>query len=69
MFQAVWRTLAAGGLWAVWFGATQPIWILRESNQVVILGTHLLSAQAIRSILPLSYPKSLPSRTESDRAL
>jgi len=60
MFQAVWRTLAAGSLLGglVW-GATQPIWILRESNQVVILGTHLLSAQAIRSILPLSYPKSL----------
>jgi len=45
-----------GGL--VW-GATQPSWVLRESNQVVILGTHILSAQAIRSILPLSYPQSL----------
>lgn len=60
MFQAIWRTIAAsslaGGL--IWT-TTQPIWVLRESNQVIIEGNHLLSKQVIKSFLPLSYPQSL----------
>ena len=59
-FRALWRTLAVssllGGL--IW-GTTTPIWVLRQSNQVVISGNHLLSAKAIRSLLPLSYPQWL----------
>ena len=60
MFQAIWRTLAvsslAGGL--IW-ATTQPIWVLRESDQVIIEGNQLLSKQVIKSFLPLSYPQSL----------
>lgn len=60
MFQAVWRTLAvmslSGGLvWAI----TRPIWVLRHSNQVIIEGNQLLSQQAIKSFIPISYPRSL----------
>ncbi|MBV8885455.1 MAG: FtsQ-type POTRA domain-containing protein [Chroococcidiopsidaceae cyanobacterium CP_BM_RX_35] len=60
LFQTFLQTLVilglSGGL--VW-EMTRPIWVLRQSSQVVILGNHLLSAQAIRSLLPLSYPQSL----------
>ncbi len=58
--QALWRTLAVSGLLGglVW-GTTTPIWVLRQSNQIVISGNHLLSAKAIRSLLPLSYPQWL----------
>lgn len=60
IFQDVWRTLAISGLlggliWAI----TQPIWVLRASNQVIIEGNQLLSKQVIQSLLPLSYPQSL----------
>lgn len=60
MFQAIWRTLAvmslSGGLvWAI----TRPIWVLRESNQVIIEGNQLLSQQAVKTFLPISYPQSL----------
>ncbi len=60
MFQAIWRTLAvsslAGGL--IW-ATTRPIWVLRESEQIIIEGNQLLSKQVIKSFLPLSYPQSL----------
>lgn len=60
MLQVVWQTLAAssllGGL--VW-ATTQPIWVLRQSNQIIIEGNHLLSKPVIKSFLPLSYPQSL----------
>ena len=60
LLQSVWRTLAVssilGGL--VW-AATQPIWVLRESNQIIIEGNQILSDRVIQSFLPLSYPQSL----------
>lgn len=60
MFQTIWRTLAvtsmAGGL--IW-ATTRPIWVLRESNQVIVEGNQLLADQVIKSFLPLSYPQSL----------
>jgi len=56
----VWRILAvsslAGGL--VW-GATQPVWVIRQPEQINIEGNRILSAQKIRSLLSLSYPQSL----------
>lgn len=60
LFLAIGRTLVilgfSGGLaWEM----TRPIWLLRQPSQVVISGNHLLSASAIRSLLPLSYPQSL----------
>lgn len=60
MFQSLLRTLAVSGLLGglVW-ATTRPIWVLRESNQIIIEGNQLLSEQVIQSFLPLSYPKSL----------
>lgn len=60
LLRAVWQTLTAssllGGLaWAI----IQPIWIIRESNQIIIEGNQLLSEQQIQSLLPLHYPQSL----------
>lgn len=59
-FQALWRSLFVGGMatslvWAI----TLPDWVIRQPEQIVIEGNHFLSAQAIRSLLPLSYPQSL----------
>jgi cell division protein FtsQ len=59
-FQAIWRSLFVGGMatslvWAI----TLPEWVIRQPEQVVIEGNHFLSSQAIRSLLPLSYPQSL----------
>lgn len=59
-FQAIWRSLFVGGMasslvWAI----TLPEWVIRQPEQVVIEGNHFLSTQAIRSLLPLSYPQSL----------
>jgi cell division protein FtsQ len=60
LLQSLWRTLAVSGLAGglVW-GTTQPIWVLRESNQVIVEGNRLISKQVIKSLLPLSYPQSL----------
>lgn len=58
--QSVWRTLAISGLLGglVW-GATQPIWVVRESGQVNVVGNKLLSKQTIQSFLKISYPQTL----------
>lgn len=59
-FQAVWRSLFVGGMatsliWAI----TLPEWVIRQPEQIAVEGNHFLSAQAIRALLPLSYPQSL----------
>lgn len=59
-FQAVWRTLFVGGMatslvWAI----TLPDWVIRSPGQIVIEGNHFLSAKAIHTLLPLSYPQSI----------
>ena len=59
-FQALWRSLFVGGMatslvWAI----TLPEWVIRQPEQIVIEGNHFLSAQTIRSLLPLSYPQSI----------
>ncbi|MBW4417981.1 MAG: FtsQ-type POTRA domain-containing protein [Myxacorys californica WJT36-NPBG1] len=59
-FQSGWRRiavlgLAAGSVWA----ATLPAWVIREPEQVEIEGNRLISPQALRSRLPLTYPQSL----------
>lgn len=58
--QTLWRSLFVGGMagglvWAI----TLPDWVIRQPEQVMIEGNHLLSTQTIRSLLPLSYPQSL----------
>ncbi|MEQ8540148.1 MAG: FtsQ-type POTRA domain-containing protein [Coleofasciculus sp. D1-CHI-01] len=59
-FQALWRSLMVGGMasgliWAI----TLPDWVIRQPEQIDIEGNQFLSTQAIRSLLPLSYPQSL----------
>jgi cell division protein FtsQ len=56
----IWRILAisslAGGLgWA----AAQPVWVIRQAEQVNIEGNEILSDQGVRALLSLSYPQSL----------
>ncbi|MEQ9356502.1 MAG: FtsQ-type POTRA domain-containing protein [Coleofasciculus chthonoplastes F3-SA18-01] len=59
-FQAMWRSLMVGGMasgliWAI----TLPDWVIRQPEQIDIEGNQFLSTQAIRSLLPLSYPQFL----------
>lgn len=59
-FQDLWRSLMVGGMasgliWAI----TLPDWVIRQPEQIGIEGNEFLSTQAIRSLLPLSYPQSL----------
>lgn len=59
-FQSGWRRiavlgLAAGSVWA----ATLPAWVIRQPEQIEIEGNRLISSQALRSRLPLTYPQSL----------
>jgi cell division protein FtsQ len=61
IIQAIWRTFAisglAGGL--LWV-AVQPMWVLNAPKQIVVKsGNQLLSQEAIKSLLVLSYPQSL----------
>jgi cell division protein FtsQ len=55
-----WRFLVVAGLamGAVWL-TTQPTWVLRRSDQVKVEGNQFLSAQTIRSLLPIKYPQSI----------
>lgn len=59
-FQRCWQTIAvsclAGGL--IWV-STRPGWVIYEPEQVEIEGNQFLSAQTVRSLLPLKYPQSL----------
>ena len=59
-FQRCWQTVAvsclAGGL--IWV-STRPGWVIYEPEQVEIEGNQFLSAQTVRSLLPLDYPQSL----------
>ncbi|HEY9661451.1 MAG TPA: FtsQ-type POTRA domain-containing protein [Allocoleopsis sp.] len=60
LLQTIWQVLAlgsmAGGL--VW-GLSQIDWMLRRASQVTIEGNKVLSADTIRSILPIHYPQSI----------
>ncbi len=61
IIQGIWRTFAVSGLLGglLWV-AIQPMWVLKADNQIVIKsGDQLLSAEAIKSMLVLSYPQSL----------
>ncbi|MFB8791287.1 MAG: FtsQ-type POTRA domain-containing protein [Potamolinea sp.] len=58
--QAIWRSLLVGGMASslVW-ALTLPDWVIRKPEQVVIEGNYFLSPEAIRALLPLSYPQSI----------
>ncbi|MEA5516812.1 cell division protein FtsQ/DivIB [Nodularia sp. UHCC 0506] len=61
IIQAIWRTLAISGLaGSLLWVALQPIWVLNAPKQIVMKsGGQLLSAEAIQSLLTISYPQSL----------
>lgn len=67
----MWRLLAVGSLAAGCFWLLLlPYWSLRDQVQVKIVGNRLLSAEQIRSLLPLSYPQAvwkLPAQQLSNR--
>jgi cell division protein FtsQ len=59
-FQTSWRNfavtgLAAGAMWV----ASLPAWVIRQPEQVTIKGNQFISAQTIRTLLPIAYPQSL----------
>ncbi|MTJ48445.1 cell division protein FtsQ/DivIB [Dolichospermum sp. UHCC 0259] len=61
ILQAIWRTLAVSGFAAVLFWvAIQPMWVLKDSGQIVIKsGGQVLTQKDIYSLLGLSSPQSL----------
>lgn len=58
--KASWRNVAIAGLTvgALWV-ATLPAWVIRKPEQVTIKGNQFLSPQAVRTLLPMTYPQSL----------
>lgn len=60
VLQVIWQALAVSGLTASGFWAiNQPIWLIRQPEQVDVVGNQLISDDRIRGLLPLSYPQSL----------
>ncbi|XDE64129.1 cell division protein FtsQ/DivIB [Arthrospira platensis BEA 1257B] len=60
LVRVIWQVLAVGGIsGGVFWGISQPIWLIKEAEQVEIKGNQLLSQHNIRSHLPLSYPQSV----------
>ena len=60
LVQLLWQTIALGTLTGGLFWLiNQPFWLIREPEQIKVEGNQLLSDQAVRSLLPLSYPQSL----------
>lgn len=60
MLLFLWQALAVSSLFGslVW-AMTRPNWILRDVNQIVVEGNHLLPRQTIVSLLPFDYPQWL----------
>ncbi len=60
IIQAIWRTLAISGIaCALLWVAIQPIWVLRNPEQIEVSGNELLSTEGVKSKLKVSYPQSL----------
>jgi cell division protein FtsQ len=60
VLQMIWRILAVSGIAAglVWI-CTLPIWLIQKPEQVKIEGNRFIPEQTLRSLLPITYPKSL----------
>ncbi len=60
LIQVIWQSLAVGGLTGGLFWLIhQPIWLIRQPEQVEIQGNYILSNSGVKSLLPLSYPQPL----------
>jgi len=58
--RATWRGILLSGIvGGVYWGITQPHWVLLQPQQIEIEGNQLLSTSTIRSLLPINYPQSL----------
>ncbi len=58
--QILWRFWALSGLTgAIFWGATRPVWQIESPRQINVSGNHLLSDEAVQSLVPLSYPQPL----------
>jgi cell division protein FtsQ len=60
ILQTSWQVIAMGGLtmgliWVV----TLPDWMLRDASQIEVEGNKFLSADTIRTLLPIKYPQFL----------
>ena len=51
------RNTRVAGL-ALW-SLRQPVWVIRDANQLRIEGNKFLSAQTIRNLVPIHYPQSI----------
>ncbi|MEB3291359.1 MAG: FtsQ-type POTRA domain-containing protein [Leptolyngbya sp.] len=58
--QSLWRWVAMAGLTgAVFWGTTQPVWLIHSSRQIQVSGNERLSDEAVQALVPLDYPQSL----------
>jgi cell division protein FtsQ len=58
--QSFWRTVAiASGVICLGWLFSRPEWKIRQASQVQIMGNEQISAQALETFLPLSFPTSL----------
>ncbi|MFB2834574.1 cell division protein FtsQ/DivIB [Floridanema evergladense] len=56
----IWRILAISSLAAgLGWTATQPVWVIKQPEQINIEGNEIIPDRGIRSLLSLSYPQSL----------
>jgi cell division protein FtsQ len=67
IMQTIWQTMAVSGLaGTLLWGAIQPMWVLKTPESIEISGNQLLTDEAVRSRVALSYPQSMwkiqPSR-------
>ncbi|MGB3536021.1 MAG: FtsQ-type POTRA domain-containing protein [Microcoleaceae cyanobacterium] len=60
LIQVIWQTLAVSGLTGGLFWIIhQPVWLIRQPEQIQVQGNYILSNSGIKSLLPLSYPQPL----------
>lgn len=67
IIQRIWQTIAVSGFaGTLLWGAIQPTWVLKTDKSIEISGNRLLTDEAVRSRVGLSYPQSIwkiqPSR-------
>jgi len=60
ILQTSWQVVAMGGLTAglIWV-VTLPDWMLRDASQIEVEGNKFLSADTVRTLLPIKYPQFL----------